>query len=207
MPPFIWTKDPSQTVVDFEVRHVAPEAGALLLWAISCVDALHYLADIDESYSSSRSLPATHKPDVVDVAHARWATSSCITSLDLCAAAFGRAFCKHSGPQELDLGHFDPSRHSKKQQPLRALLPETALNWITGVYDSPDFTIIKTARDSLTHRRLARHLYASIGSRAPDPRLDLQIGTTRCPVGEIVIRARDLATTHVSDLINQLPQL
>jgi hypothetical protein len=145
--------------------------------------------------------------DVVDVAHARWAAGSCITTLDLCAAALARAFCKHPGPQELDLGHFDPSRPSKRQQSLQALLPNTALQWFAGVFADPAFAEIKTARDSLTHRRLVRHLYASIGSSAPDNRLELQIGPNRVSVNELVLRARELATAHVAALLDELSQL
>ena len=40
MPAFSWPTDPSQAVVAFELRHPDPEAGALLLWAVSCVDLI-----------------------------------------------------------------------------------------------------------------------------------------------------------------------
>ncbi len=200
MPSFNWTNDPSQIIVDFEKRYRAPEASALLSWAVSSVEALHYLADLDQTYNDTRLLPAGHKPDVVDVAHARWATSTSITALDLCAAAFGRAFCNNSGPQELDLGNLDPSRRSTKH---RRQLPLRALNWVDGVFASQDFVRIKIARDSLIHRRLSRHLYMST---APDRRLELQIGSVRCSAGCLVVQSRNLATAHVSDLLNRLPQ-
>ena len=205
MPQYRWPIDPSKTILAFEARYHAPEAGALLSWAVSCVDALHYLADLDASYAAARSVAAPHHPDVVDVAHARWATGSSITALDLCAAAFGRAFCKHPGPQELDLSNFDPSATRKRQQQLRALLPGPALQWVAAVFADPAFGQIKSARDSLTHRRVARHLYASAGAPGPDRRLDLQVDHSKIPVGELVVRARDLAATHVSVLLQVLP--
>lgn len=66
----------------------------------------------------------------------------------------------------------------------------------------PHYTLIKKARDALTHRRLHRHLHLSVGSARPDHRLDLSVGSQHFPVAVIIRTARDLATL---ELVNVLP--
>jgi len=100
MPPFIWTSEPTELIQSFETRHKNPLAGALFGWAAWAVESLHYLDDIDRAYDTSHKVIGAHRPDVVDVAHARWATGTCITALDLCAAGLGRSFCAHDGPRD-----------------------------------------------------------------------------------------------------------
>lgn len=73
MPPFIWQTDPTVVVTAFEKRHHNPEAGALLAWAAWTVDGLRYLDDIDRAFDGTRTSVGLHRPDVVDVSHARWA--------------------------------------------------------------------------------------------------------------------------------------
>ena len=102
-------------IQSFETRHTNPSAGALFAWAASTMESLHYLDDIDRVYDTSHTVVGAHHADVVDVAHARWATSTCITALDLCAAGLGRSFCAHSGPRERDLACFDSNQPSKRQ--------------------------------------------------------------------------------------------
>ncbi|WNM63785.1 hypothetical protein [Candidatus Nitrospira neomarina] len=205
MPPFTWPTERSRIIAAFEKRHAAPEAGALLGWAVSAVDALYYLADIHASYDSSRSVLGTHNPDVIDVPHARWAAGTSMTALDLCAAALGRAICKHSKERELDLGSFEVDR--LKEQALFRKLPKEAVQWLEGVLDDPGLTKLKDARHPLTHRRLSRHFSMSIGSSCLDERLKLQVGANRVRVADLVVEVRDLATTHVSALIQILPNL
>ena len=211
MPPFTWPTEPVSIIAAFEGRHAAPEAGALLMWAVSSVAALYYLADVDAFYDSSPAVAGWHSPDVIDVAHARWAAGTSITTLDLCVAALGRAICKHRGSKELDLGSFDVGRStkrpSKQQQALRSKLPSAAVQWLDDVFADPKFTELKDARDALTHRRLPRHFSLSIGSSGPDERIKLQVGANRVKVADLVVEVRDLATTHVAALIQILPNL
>lgn len=207
MPPFTWPTEPVSIIAAFEGRHASPEAGALLMWAVSAVDALYYLADVDAFYDSSRSVLGTHRPDVIDVAHARWAAGTSITALDLCAAALGRAICKHRGSNELDLRSFDPTYSSKRQQELYSKLPSAVTQWLKGMLDDPRYTEMKAARDALTHRRLSRHFSMSVGSSRPDERLKLQVGANWVRVSDLVVEVRDLATTHVAALIQILPNL
>jgi hypothetical protein len=76
MPPFTWTSEPIGLIQSFETRHKNPLAGALFAWAAWAVESLHYLDDIDSEYDASHTVIGAHPPDVVDVAHARWATGS-----------------------------------------------------------------------------------------------------------------------------------
>lgn len=174
-------------------------------WAVSAVDALYYLAEIDASYDSSRSVLGKHHPDVIDIAHARWAAGTSMTALDLCAAALGRAICKHTKEKELDLGRFECAR--KKKQELFCNLPKEAVQWLERVLDDPGLKKLKDVRHPLTHRKLPRHLFASIDSSGPDERLELQVGANRVRVADLVVEFRDLATTHVAALIQILPNL
>ena len=206
MPPFVWPIEPSGIIAAFEVRYAAPEAGALLMWAVSAVDALYYLADVDASYDAIGSVTGMHHPDVIDIAHARWAVGTAMTALDLCAAALGRAICKHSGHSELDLGSFVSTRHSKRQKALLSMLPSAAAQWLNGVIADRRFEELKAVRDALTHRRLPRILFFSSGPPSSATRLELQIREKRVRVVDLVIEVRDLATTHVADLIRLLPK-
>jgi hypothetical protein len=108
MPSYNWPVDPIKLIQHFEARHNSPKAGALFMWAVSTVDCLYYLDDIDHDFDSSRKPLEDHRRDIIDVAHARWATGSSITALDLCAAGLGRSFCANKGIHELDLEDFNP---------------------------------------------------------------------------------------------------
>lgn len=204
MPPYSWPTDPTTAALGFEARHKNAAAGALFAWAAWSVDCLHYLDDVDLSYNASPTGSLGHRPDVVDVAHARWATGTCITALDLCAAGLARAFCGHTGPKELDLGDFDPGIGSSAKR--RGQLPAAALSWAGAVFADPDYNTVKGARNWLTHSRLPRHFGMAAGG-APQ-RLSLQLpGPTTLPIRQLIELARDLATRHVTAFVNILPGL
>jgi len=155
---------------------------------------------VDRALDPSQATICDHVADVVDVAHARWATGTCITALDLCAAALGRVFCTHTGPRELDIGDFD-LRTSKRAARLRANLPAQARQWIDNVLKDPDYSQIKAARDSLTHKRISRHF------TVPRQRVRLQIEHQRLDVPTVIDRAKDVASRHVSRLLAILPRI
>ncbi len=207
MPSIDWQTDPSAVIGEFGKRHPNSEAEALLFWAFSSAEALHYLADIDAAYEASRITPGSHLPDVVDVAHVRWATGTCITALDLCAAALARGLGGHPGPKELDIGNFSSAKPTKATKSVIGSMPAPALRWIQELMADSDYDKIKTTRDALTHRRLPRGLHASIGLDGPDPRLDLRVGDRLVPSGRLVEDARDLATRHLENLLALLPEL
>jgi hypothetical protein len=202
MPAYHWPNDPMQVIAQFEARHGNSESTALLMFAAWAVDSLYYLSDVDRSLDPSQATIGDHVADVVDVAHARWATGTCITALDLCAAALARGFCAQTGMRELDIGNFDPERATTKRVARRrADLPAQTRLWIDNVLKDPDYNQIKAARDSLTHKRVRRHL------TCPRQRLRLQVEDNQLDVPTIIDRAKDVASKHVSRLLAILPEL
>ena len=199
MPPFNWRVDPTELIRSFETRHQNPASGALFCWAAWSVDSLHYLDDIDRTYDTSNATIGGHRPDVVDVAHARWATVTSITALDLCAAGLGRAFCQQQGKHELDLADFAPNQDRRKK------LPPLARKWVDAVHADPQYKTIKESRNFLTHSRILRHF--TLATAGPPQRLQLELDGTKVGVRQLIEDARDCATRHVSDFIEKLPQL
>lgn len=205
MSPLHWTTDPMELIRPFEVRHRNPAAGALFAWAALVVESLHYLDDIDRAYNASHAPIGGHRPGVVDVAHARWATGTCITALDLCAAGLGGEFCGHSKARELDLPDFDPGKPSRQKDLLRARLSLLAQQWVDDVCADFHYKQIKSARDWLTHSRVMRHFTLATGG--PPQRLQLQLGPVRLGIRHLVDDARNVGTRHVSALLAMLPRL
>ncbi len=198
MPPFNWRVDSMDLIRSFEARHKNPESGALFCWAVWAVDSLHYLDDIDHAYDTSHAIIGGHNPDILDVAHARWATATSITALDLCAAGLGRAFCQQQGKHELDLADFAPNQDRRKK------LPSPARKWVDAVHADPQYKTIKQSRNFLTHSRILRHFEIGPG---PPQRLKLELDGTKVGVRQLIEAARDCATRHVSEFIEKLPQL
>jgi hypothetical protein len=205
MPPLSWTVDPMEVVKAFEARHNAPSAAALFAWALRTVETLHYLDDIDRAYDASHVPFGGYSPDVIDVAHARWATTSCVTAIDLCAAGLGRAFCGHAGrgERELDVRDFTPPSRANDRR--RSQLPSVGLEWIDLVSGDPRYSMVEATRHGLTHRRLYRHFTLGAGGRPQ--RLMLEVGTEKFPVRQIIEDSRDCATEHVSRFLEILAQL
>lgn len=207
MPAYKWPNDPTTEIVAFEKRHPDPEAGALFEWAVFCVESLHYLDDIDNAYDATRKVLGNHHPDLVDVTHVRWGTSTSITALDLGVAALARALGGHGGPRELDLGDFNTAKPRKAVLAVRSAMPSSAMKWIEAISLDPSFLAVRNVRHALTHRRLPRHLHMSAGSSSPDPRLGLSVNGAAMPSRKLVEKARDLATVHISKLVTLLPHL
>jgi len=199
MPPFDWPGDPVETIRQFETRHSNPEVGALLLFGMWTVDSLYYLQDLDASHDLSQTTVAGHRPDVVEVAHSRWATGACITALDLCVAALARATCAYKGKRELAVSDLYIKR--KGVPDLRALLPSQALQWVEAVNADPRYIQIKAVRNALTHARVLRHF------TLPRRRLEIQIRNDRLDVPSVIRHATVVGTTHVSKLLTILPGL
>ncbi|HEY1307709.1 MAG TPA: hypothetical protein VGF24_29360 [Vicinamibacterales bacterium] len=184
-------------VQQFGNKHGHPEASALILFGVWATDSLYYLSDVDARDDLSRSTIDGHRPDIVDIAHARWATGTCITALDVCAAALGRVFCHHTRARELSIADYFSKRAALK---LRPLLPVAAVTWIDAVQADAGYQTVKTARDSLTHARVIRHF------NLPRQRVQIQ-ANSRIDVPTLINRATDTATRHVCDLLQILPNI
>ncbi len=199
MPPFNWSADHLEIISQFETRHSNPEAGALLSFAVWTVDSLYYLQDLDDTHDLSQTTVAGHRPDVVEVAHSRWATGACVTALDLCVAALGRALCGYARERELAVSDVYPKED--RIPPLRTLLPLQALQWVDAVIADPQYKQIKAVRNALTHARVRRHF------SQPRRRLAIQIENDRFDVPTVIRYAKGVGTKHVSELLTILPRL
>jgi hypothetical protein len=196
-----WPQSPIEIIKAYEARRSGRgEIGALILWATWTVEGLVYLDELDELHYQDR-LPFTIKsPDIVNMSHIRWATSSAITALDLCAAALGREFCRHSSNRELDLRDFDISKSNNKGKTiaLRSKISLDSLDWIDSVLGDQRYKDVHGARNPLTHSRLKRHFYISGPSKTSFrvEETDHSL-TTR----QLVSHARDLATDRVTEFL------
>ena len=108
MPPINWPIEPVTIVNEFATRHGFANHSGLILHGVWAVDSLHYLAEIDAQDNLSCDTIHGYPPDRIDVAHVRWATGTCITALDLCAAGLGRILCGHTATKELAVSDFAP---------------------------------------------------------------------------------------------------
>lgn len=205
MPLLIWPRPPIRIVQAYESRRSGRgEIGALILWATWTVEGLHYLDDLHDLHQKDCSPAAAHSPEIVNIAHVRWATSSAITSLDLCAAALGRECCAWSGPRELDLRVFDPSSNKSAGSSPRTALSPAALRWVNAVLADQRYKEVQGARNPLTHSRLIRNLYLSGPGRT---QFVVPATGNALPARDLVCHARDLATQHVSAFLDVVDTL
>ena len=69
----------------------------------------------------------------------------------------------------------------------------------------PDYSAVKTARDSLTHSRVRRHF--SLGGSGVTPRLEFESQSRRVPARQLVEISVLVAERHVLALFAELPTL
>jgi hypothetical protein len=198
MPPVNWAMEPSVIVSDFAMRHGHPHHAGLILHGVWAVDGLHYLAELDLEDDLSTDTIRGYPPDRVDVAHVRWATATCVTALDLCAAGIGRILCGHMGIKELAATHF--ARRDDGNGKHRGALPPLILNWFDELFNDAGYMKVKRVRDALTHGLVRRHF------KMPRERLDIQVRNVRMDAPSIVTISRDTAERQISELLAVLPQ-
>ena len=209
MPPFNWPIVPMPEIQHFERRHSNPEAGALLLWAVSCVDALHYLDDLDRNYEvggvTPHGQPSTHShpTDIIDISHARWAVTTCATGFDLCAAALARVYSGYGAGFEASMADYDPISKKKKNPTNRSSLPPVAVTWIDAVFADPRYSNVREVRNFLTHSRLTRHFFVG----GPARRLELKVGGLQLKIRDIITDSRETARDHVVSFVQLLSTL
>jgi len=209
MPAFNWPIVPMPAIQDFERRHSNPEAGALLLWAVSCVDALHYLDDIDRVHEANGVTPHgqasthTHPTDIMDVSHARWAVTTCATGFDLCAAALARVYSGYGAGFEASMADYDPTSKKKKNPANRSSLPAPATAWIDAVLGDVRYSNVREVRNFLTHSRPTRHFFVGGTPR----RLELKVGSSQFKIRDIITDSRETARDHVVAFLKLLPTL
>jgi hypothetical protein len=193
-----WTKCPNTVIQDYNARHGQNLSSPLFRWATFVVEELYYLDDLDSNFNIHPNSAGSHNPDVIDMAHGRWAVGSAITALDLCAAALGRQYYKQS-TQDQDLRQLN--QWLKGNAGRRSKFPLLARQWVDNVLNDSCYKIVLEARHSLTHSRLLRHLHASIGGESNMDRMDFKItidnNQIQVGVRDLVLQSRDLAAKHV----------
>ena len=187
MPPYVWR-------TPFESR----TGGGYLQWAMLTVEGLHWLADMDDrAFAGGRVGLQGHPAISVDIAHARWATASAISAIDLCGAELAVKYLGLGYPPSPDqtptLAQLDANR-----------LPSQAQLWVAGVKADPQYGRTKRARNGLIHRLLVRTAWISPTPGPPAPREAFatdqpDIPDHRLSAGELVVVARDMATAHVEE--------
>ncbi|WP_156745006.1 hypothetical protein [Mycobacterium sp. E2238] len=115
MAPQLWPTGPQAVEQRFNKRHgpgtTLPNSFA---WAVWTAEVSDYLEKLDAGHpgGDAHVPPTGTHPDLVDIAHVRWATGNAITAIDLCAATIGRLFCGNTGPHELSLARLRPEIQS-----------------------------------------------------------------------------------------------
>jgi len=182
----------------------ALDAGhGLIGWAQLAVDGLYWLVDVDDcALEGDRSHLAGHSDVAVDMAHARWATMTAKSAVDLCAADLGVRY-----DDDIDLWSDRLPTIERLHSKHLATLPEPARGWVARVLADPDYEIVKGARDPFAHRFHVR--VASLRTAPAVGHDDRSQFTLRsraggtCDARVLVSRSREFATRHVEDFITR----
>jgi hypothetical protein len=181
MAPHLWAPlDPMTVDQQFNRRHgLAMTLPQSFIWAVWAAEGSDYLEKLDATHpGGDHNVPPTGThPDLVDIAHVRWATGNAITAIDLCAATIGRLFCGVSGPPELDLRGFDTtigsSRRRAEVAARRGLVPPDFLTWVDDTLADALYQELHQARNPFTHSWLQRKLFR--GGQAPANRTEFEV--------------------------------
>jgi hypothetical protein len=179
-------------------------AARMIFWAGYTVDALHYLADLDDYVLTE--LPKAecilgHSRETVDIAHAYAAAATAFAAYDRCAAALGYLYLdSKKGKNETALSGIRPWSSQKQVRKRRAKLPAPARAWIRQVWTDPSYQMLRTLRHPLIHSALNRtiHAWAPPGHSAR-----IEVRRHGAPAAEgvstraLILDARDTTTCHV----------
>jgi hypothetical protein len=206
MNPGLWSTNPQKVWQDYEARHGAAGAAAanIFMWAVWTAEGSDYLEKLDaQSYPASPNAP---HPDLVDIAHVRWATGNAITAIDLCAALMSHLFCGSQGGRELSLRDFEPTGSSKRQAEVaarRALVPPDAkaqafLVWVDATLADQRYKLLHDARNPFTHAWLNRHLFSGRPGHVDRTRFEV-LNSSHPPMNarEMVVMSASLAIDRV----------
>jgi hypothetical protein len=184
-----------------------PEDGALIGWAMWAADGLHHLLDLDDRtfWVWPRQLHG-YPEEAVDLAHVRWASASAITTLDLCAATFGRRRCARlPHGSEYSLRDFDPKRSHKQAAESRIEQLKTAeRHWVKAATTDKDYATVLNARNPMIHGRLKRTVYLSTRPAGPhEDRTGFPVGPTATIVDSrpLLELCSEVATRHLDGFL------
>jgi len=144
-----------------------PDHGALVPWAMWAADGVTYLLDVDQqAFGAWPWQLYGHPQEAVDLSHVRWAATSAITTLDLCAGTLGRRRCPpRPKGGDYSLRDFD-AQYQQAAQHLSLLTPAEQA-WARGATADPHYETVMNARNPMVHSRLKRTVY--VGTVDPGP--------------------------------------
>jgi hypothetical protein len=180
-------------------------------WAVWAAESSNYLEKLDACHPGEPISPSATHPDLVDIAHVRWATANAITAIDLCAATIGHLFCPPQGTKELSLRDFDNTlkRTAKDKAEVvsrRSSLPQGFLRWIEETLADQRYIDLHGARNPFTHSWLQRHV--SIGGTGHEGRTQFTVrGTShRMNARDMVVGSASLALDRVRAFVEVVDQ-
>jgi hypothetical protein len=204
MPPYEWTTPYMQAAQQLESRGASKHSTpGLLVWAGFAVEALHYVADVDDFVlvqADERWLG--HQPEIVDLADAYAAVSLAFASTDKCAAVLGHLYLRLPGSYELALSSLRPWSRNKGVLKKRMLLPDAARRWVRRVWLDADYQTLRSAQHPMTHATMRREIHRPIGpghAQRMTVRPLLPRAVAGVNVRELILKASDTATRHVED--------
>ena len=170
------------------------------MWAVRGVESLHYLNDLNDVFDSNLRGKSPYNPQMIEIAHIRWATDTAISSLDLCTASLGREYINSQPARELDHRGLDPIKNPQ----IYTKLPRLARSWIDGVISDQRYLEIHSFRNPLTHSRLFRKFYLPY---KPAKFAVEGSGKLMSSARELVRNSKNLATDQVIVFLKVLDSL
>lgn len=172
------------------------------VWAINAIKGLHWLAHVDDwAFQGARENLGGRDPDVIDVAHVRWATTTAITAIDLCA--FDLAV-RH-GCQEFWTENAPTFGKLRKELKAHGISRRDE-DWLDSVHSDPDYKLLRRrVRDPLTHRLMIRTALIRMGKPVGhDERTRFELERDGPPgerpdARELIHLALDVAERHVGE--------
>lgn len=164
-------------------------------WAVDAVEGLRWLVRIDDwAFEGAGESLGDRDPRVIDVAHARWATTTAVTAIDLCAVEIA---VQH-GSEDFWSEHV-PTLEIVKKKLAGQGIPPAAMAWLDSVAKDRDYVSLRRhARDPLTHRFLVRT--ALIGPGRTRFELDRSAPPEDRPSArEVILLALEVADRHVGE--------
>jgi hypothetical protein len=194
MPPHRWATSQADAMNMIVPRDM--QAAHFVWWAGNATNSLHYLADVAATVApADEPYPLGHGWQVAALAHARWATGTAVTAIDLCAATLGRLHTSdYPKPSRHEMDFRDARKHSNLKN-----LPR-AVTWMDAVDDDSNYQLVLDARHALTHQQLRTTHGGTVGpSGVTTYRTLLDLRRTGKTVGtDDLLRASiDAATRHV----------
>ncbi|MDA0167680.1 hypothetical protein OJ998_01165 [Solirubrobacter taibaiensis] len=179
-------------------------------WAADAVDGLEWLVELDDwAFANEREQLRGRHPKLVDVVHVRWAVSTAITAIDLCAAEVARRFGGLSPWTDRVPVLAGVIRDVERG---RYVVSEEAASWLDAVAADTAYRTIKAARDPLTHRFLVRSaMIWNVPPQGHHSRTEFAVpvesGQGRPDARTLILLAHDVADRYVMSFAHVLQAL